>query len=136
MSDRTGTVVRLDIETPFVRWGARPRGVDHTAASPISPSRRALPMRALERAIKFASIAGMSQVIVRNLDQQTVSALKSRAAAHGRSLEQELRLVLATAAKPSRQEVLEIADAIRSLGTKPVSSDLDALIREERDPSP
>jgi plasmid stability protein len=77
----------------------------------------------------------MSQVIVRNLDQQTVSALKSRAAAHGRSLEQELRLVLATAAKPSRQEVLEIADAIRSLGTKPVSSDLDALIREERDPS-
>ncbi len=78
----------------------------------------------------------MSQVIVRNLDQQTVSALKSRAAAHGRSLEQELRLVLATAAKPSRQEVLEIADAIRSLGTNPVSSDLDALIREERDPSP
>ena len=57
----------------------------------------------------------MSQVIVRNLDQQTVSALKSRAAAHGRSLEQELRLVLATAAKPSRQELLEIADAIRSL---------------------
>ena len=78
----------------------------------------------------------MSQVIVRNLDQQTVSALKSRAAAHGRSLEQELRLVLATAAKPSRQEVLEIADAIRSLGTKPISSDLDTLIREERDPSP
>ena len=78
----------------------------------------------------------MSQVIVRNLDQQTVSALKSRAAAHGRSLEQELRLVLATAAKPSRQELLEIADAIRSLGTKPISSDLDTLIREERDPSP
>ena len=77
----------------------------------------------------------MSQVIVRNLDQQTVAALKSRAAAHGRSLEQELRLVLASAAKPSREEVLEIADAIRSLGAKPVSSDLDALIRDEREPS-
>jgi plasmid stability protein len=77
----------------------------------------------------------MSQVIVRNLDQQTVSALKSRAAAHGRSLEQELRLVLATAAKPSRQEVLEIAEAIRTLAPKPVSAnlDLEALIREDRD---
>jgi plasmid stability protein len=75
----------------------------------------------------------MSQVIVRNLDQQTVSALKSRAAAHGRSLEQELRLVLAEAAKPSRAEVLEIAVSIRSLDESAVTGDLEALIRDDRD---
>jgi plasmid stability protein len=73
------------------------------------------------------------QVIVRNLDQQTVSALRSRAAAHGRSLEQELRIVLAAAAKPSRREVIEIAEVIRSLGPQQVSSDLEALIRRNRD---
>jgi plasmid stability protein len=73
------------------------------------------------------------QVIVRNLDQRTVSALRSRASAHGRSLEQELRIVLAAAAKPSRQEVIEIAEAIRSLGPDLVSSDLEALIRGDCD---
>jgi plasmid stability protein len=72
----------------------------------------------------------MSQVIVRNLDQQTVSALKSRAAAHGRSLEQELRIVLAQAAQPSRQDVIEIAEAIRSLGAKAVEVDLESMIRQ------
>jgi plasmid stability protein len=75
----------------------------------------------------------MPQVIVRNLDQRTVSALRSRAAAHGRSLEQELRIVLAAAAKPSRQEVIEIAEAIRLLGPERVSADLEALIRRDRD---
>ena len=75
----------------------------------------------------------MPQVIVRNLDQRTVSALRSRAAAHGRSLEQELRIVLAAAAKPNRQEVVEIAEVIRSLGPGLVSSDLEALIRPHRD---
>lgn len=41
-----------------------------------------------------ASIASMSQVIVRNLDRRVVAALKARAASHGRSAEAEHRSIL------------------------------------------
>jgi len=74
----------------------------------------------------------MAQVIVRNLDKATVDALKARAAAQGRSLEQELRLLLAEAATPTRQEVRETAATIRNLSRGPVTTDLDALVREDR----
>ena len=46
----------------------------------------------------------MAQVIVRNLDDKVVAALKERAAGKGRALEQELRDILTDAAKPSRAE--------------------------------
>ena len=75
----------------------------------------------------------MAQVLIRNLDEATVSALKARAAAHGRSLEQELRLLLTEAARPTPDEVAHTAAAIRRLGSKPVSADLDALIRADRE---
>ena len=75
----------------------------------------------------------MAQVIVRNLDKATVDALKSRAAAQGRSLEQELRLLLAEAAAPTRSEIRHIADSIRALSGRPVSVDLNTLLREDRD---
>ncbi len=38
--------------------------------------------------------AGMAQLIVRNLDEDLVEALKARAAAHGRSAEAEHRAIL------------------------------------------
>ena len=75
----------------------------------------------------------MAQVIVRNLDRATVDALKARAAAQGRSLEQELRLLLASAAVPSREQVVEIAAAIRGLSSRPVTVNLEALIGEDRE---
>jgi plasmid stability protein len=75
----------------------------------------------------------MAQVLVRNLDDSIVAALKARAAAHGRSLEQELRLVLAEAARPMRQEVRKIAASIRALTRRPLAADLEALIREDRE---
>ncbi len=75
----------------------------------------------------------MAQVIVRNLDEATVAALKTRAAAHGRSLEQELRLVLKASARRARLEAREIADSIRGLGRLGESADLDELIRQDRD---
>ena len=75
----------------------------------------------------------MAQVIVRNLDEATVAALKTRAAAHGHSLEQELRLVLKASARRTRHEAREIADSIRGLGRLPVSADLDELLRRDRD---
>ena len=70
---------------------------------------------------------------MRNLDKATVDALKARAAAQGRSLEQELRQVLAEAAMPTRSEILQIAGSIRALSRHTISVDLNALLREDRD---
>ena len=75
----------------------------------------------------------MAQVLIRNLDEATVTALKSKAAAKGRSLEQDLRLLLADVARPTAEEVVETAAAIRGLTKSGVQVDLDALIREDRD---
>jgi plasmid stability protein len=75
----------------------------------------------------------VAQVLIRNLDPATVDALKARAAACGRSLEQELRLLLTEAAHPTRQEVVHTAAAIRTLARKPIAVDLEALVREDRD---
>lgn len=77
-------------------------------------------------------VSVMAQVIIRNLDDRTVSWLKARAAARGRSLEQELRLLLTEAARPTRAEVAEVAGSLRSM-SPPVILDLEALIREDRD---
>jgi len=75
----------------------------------------------------------LAQVIVRNLEKATVDALKARAAAQGRSLEQELRQLLAAAASPTRSETLHMADSIRALSQHTVAVDLNALLREDRD---
>lgn len=75
----------------------------------------------------------MAQVTVRNLDEATVAALKTRAAAKGISLEQELRILLTSSARPTRRQVREVAAAIRARTRVPVAADLEALVREDRD---
>jgi len=75
----------------------------------------------------------MGQVIIRKLDDAVIAAHKRRAAARGVSLEQQLRDVLAEAAKPSREELLERLAACRALtppGPRKLAED---LIREDRD---
>ena len=74
----------------------------------------------------------MGQIIVRNLDNAVIERLKAKARNRGQSLEQTLRQVLADAAKPSRQEVVEEARRIRARIGR-VSGDSTALIREDRD---
>lgn len=74
----------------------------------------------------------MAQVLVRNLDDGVVTALKRRAERHGRSLEQELRDILSRAARPSREELLAETLRIRAM-TPGVLSDSTELIREDRD---
>ena len=49
----------------------------------------------------------MPQLLVRNLEDTVVARLKSMAAAHGRSLEAEVRDILGHAARDRRQEALE-----------------------------
>lgn len=75
----------------------------------------------------------MGQVIVRNLDDETVAALKAKAVMHGNSLEQELRGILAEAAKPASGERLALADRIRAMTPRRRQSDSTALIRADRE---
>ena len=75
----------------------------------------------------------MGQVIVRNLDDETIGALKSRAAMHGNSLEQELRGILAQAAKPGPTERLALADEIRAMTPGKRQRNSTALVREDRE---
>ncbi len=75
----------------------------------------------------------MGQVIVRNLDDEVIVAHKRRAKARGVSLEQQLRDVLAEAAKPWREELIADLRRIRAMtppGPRRLAED---LIREDRD---
>jgi antitoxin FitA len=75
----------------------------------------------------------MAQVIVRNLDEQVVSSLKIKAELHGRSLEQELREILKSAAELSPEEKLALIDRIQAMQKRPLEDDSADLIREDRD---
>jgi plasmid stability protein len=78
----------------------------------------------------------MGQVIVRNLDDRVVEALKARAVRQARSLEAELRVILERAAAERVVDVLEArarAERLRhGLEGRP-HSDSAALIREDRE---
>lgn len=78
----------------------------------------------------------MGQLIVTDLDDDVIAALKARAGEHARSLEAELRVILERAAA---ERVIDIEAASaraerisRSLEGRP-HSDSAALIREDRD---
>ena len=75
----------------------------------------------------------MAQVIVRNLDDKVVAALKAKAKLHRHSLEQELRAILSGAASPSAEERLALADRIRAMTPSGRQTDSTALIREDRE---
>ena len=73
-----------------------------------------------------------SQVIVRNLDLETVTELKRRAKDKGHSLQQELRNILTNAARPQRRELIAEADRIRAMTTGPLEDSV-SILREDRD---
>lgn len=75
----------------------------------------------------------MAQVIVRRLDDGVVQALKRRAANRGHSLEQELRDILAEAARPGRAELRACAAAMRARYQDRPQTDSALLLREDRD---
>ena len=59
----------------------------------------------------------MANLVVRNLDQRLVDALKQRAAKHGRSAEAEHREILASALRrPRRRPLAETLAAIPEVG--------------------
>lgn len=75
----------------------------------------------------------MAQVVIRNIDDAVVEALRERAALHRRSLEQELRLVLAAAARPAPEDRVALALRIQELTLPGEQSDSTALVRADRD---
>ncbi len=76
----------------------------------------------------------MAQVIIRNLDDRVVAALKRKAGLHGRSLEHELRTILSQAARLTAAERVAIAERIRGMTPSGIEqTDSAELIREDRD---
>jgi plasmid stability protein len=75
----------------------------------------------------------MGQVLIRNVDDVVLQSLRERAAEHGRSLEAELRHVLAEAARNPRARVAQELAEIRAMtppGPRILAED---LVREGRD---
>lgn len=56
----------------------------------------------------------MGQILIRNLDNAVLDALRRRAAEHGASLEEEARRALAASVGLSRQEALRRLDVVRA----------------------
>lgn len=76
----------------------------------------------------------MAQLLIRNLEDNVVDALKKRAAAEGKSLEQSLRDLLRDAALPEVARRLAIIDRIRAMGPQSKrQTDSTRLIRKDRD---
>lgn len=75
----------------------------------------------------------MAQVVVRNLQESVVRALKKRAELHGNSLEQELREILVGAAGFKSEELTELSKMILAMTPDIKQSDSTLLIREDRD---
>jgi plasmid stability protein len=75
----------------------------------------------------------MAQVLIRDLPDDVVQRLKTRAASKGHSLERELRDIVTAAAPLTAEEKLAIVDRIRSRTPKMAKHDSTDIIREERD---
>ncbi|MBN8280914.1 MAG: hypothetical protein J0M16_09930 [Gammaproteobacteria bacterium] len=75
----------------------------------------------------------MAQVLIRNIEEDVVEALKKRAAAEGKSLEQSLRDLLREAAMPEVARRLAVIDRIRAMApSSRRQSDSTRLVREDR----
>ena len=76
----------------------------------------------------------MATITIRDLDDKIVAHLKERAARHNRSLESEIRQILAESIEaPPRKELLELAKCIRDMTPDVPQTDSAELIREDRD---
>ena len=72
--------------------------------------------------------ARMGQILIRNLDDAVLDALRKRAAEHGASLEEEARRAIADSVGLTREESLARLDAVRKrVGRLPGPSALDDL---------
>ena len=76
----------------------------------------------------------MASITIRNLDDKVIEKLKARAKQHERSLEAEIRVLLAeTAEQWSRPRFIETARRIAAMTPDVPQTDSTELIREDRD---
>ena len=76
----------------------------------------------------------MATLTVRNLDDAVVARLKRRAKAHNRSLEAEVREILADSSEPGvKIGFREFAERIAAKTSNVPQTDSALLIREDRD---
>ena len=75
----------------------------------------------------------MAQVVIRNIDDEAMRRLKSRAARKGVSLERELREILTEAVRADRAGFGDRAAAFRRKLAGRRHSDSTTLIRKDRD---
>lgn len=75
----------------------------------------------------------MAQLLVRDVPQDVVEALKRRAAEHGRSAEAEHRIILEQALRPGRAGFRERAAALREETRGRITVPSEELIRQDRD---
>jgi antitoxin FitA len=76
----------------------------------------------------------MGQLTVDDIDDEVIARLRRRAERRGRSLEQELREILAAASEPSREEMVAVIDRIRAMTPRDrPQTDSTLLVREDRD---
>lgn len=74
----------------------------------------------------------MSQILVRNLDDAVVERLKSRARAHGRSLQAEAKDILEQSARIDIAEARKLVDCIRRSFEGRKFDDSTELVQEDR----
>ncbi len=75
----------------------------------------------------------MAQLLVRNVPEDIVDALKRRAAEHGRSAQAEHRIILEEALCARRAGFWERAAALRAETRGRISVPSEELIRQDRD---
>jgi plasmid stability protein len=75
----------------------------------------------------------MAQVLVRNLDEGVIDRIKTKAELKGRSLEQELREIITTAAPLTPDEKVALMRKLRAMSPPLKDFDVRAAIRHGRD---
>ena len=75
----------------------------------------------------------MAQVLVRDLDPNTLERLKKRAKEHGRSLDGEVKAILESAATLTMEEARKAMEQLRRRFAGRMTSDSSDLVREDRD---
>jgi antitoxin FitA len=77
----------------------------------------------------------MSQIIIPDLDEDTLARLQERASAHGHTLEAEVKRILAEASQPATADAWTKVNALREalIASGRCFGDSAELVREDRD---
>lgn len=74
----------------------------------------------------------MTEILVRDLDPEIVTRLKTRARLHGRSLQKEIKMILEESAPADFRETIALTQAWQKKLGKRTFSDSTDQIREDR----